>query len=148
MSKKPVFFFFRCRKKKKHVFQTSEWVNLKLFRGKKKNKNGREKKKNKPNLIFLNKNKGSQKILSEWLINYDWEKIKNTFSEKKKTLFRNLSVWVTPKLIPGKKKYATFDWVNTMLVHRMWLVRIVDLILWRVSVLWVLRIFYHDNRLL
>ena len=48
------------------------------------------KKKNKPNMIFLNKNKGSQKNFSEWLINYSWEKIKNTFffsnfSEKKNT---------------------------------------------------------------
>ena len=66
-------------------------------------------------MIFLYKNKGSQKFLSEWLINYSWEKIKNVcfffsnFSEKKKkTLFQNLSEWVTPKLIPGKK-IATFD---------------------------------------
>ena len=30
------------------------------------------------------------------------------FFGKKKTLFSNFSEWVTPKLIPGKKKYGTF----------------------------------------
>ena len=39
-------------------------------------------------MIFFYKNKGGQKILSERLINYSWEKIKNirffsNFSEKK-----------------------------------------------------------------
>ena len=32
----------------------------------------------------------------------------SNFSEKKKTLFQNLSEWVTPKLFPGKKKNRTF----------------------------------------
>ena len=57
---------------------------------------------------FLKKNKGSQNFLSKWQINYSWEKIKKIFFffqffGKKKTLFQNLDVWVTPKLIPGKK---------------------------------------------
>ena len=105
------FFFFRTRKKKTRF--SIEWVSeSKLFRGKKKTKTMPKMagKKNKPNMIFLYKNKGSQKFLSEWLINYSWEKIKNmcffsNFSGKKKqTLFQNLSQWVTPELIPGKKK--------------------------------------------
>ena len=39
--------------------------------------------KNKPNMIFLYKNKGPRKFLSEWLINYSWEKIKTFFFSSK-----------------------------------------------------------------
>ena len=71
-------------------------------------------KKNKPNMIFLYKNKGPRKFLSEWLINYSWEKIKNirfffsNFSEKKKHFSK---IWVSEwplNLSREKKKNATF----------------------------------------
>ena len=72
----------------------------------------------KSNMIFLNKKWRVSKILSEWLINFSWGK-KNIcfiffplFRKKNKTLFANLSEWVTPKLIPEKKN-GTFG--NTLL---------------------------------
>ena len=119
------FFFFSGPGKKKRAFHLSEWVKVN-FSWEKKNRNlaksGR-KKKTSQTWFSLIKNKESPKFLSEWLTNYSWEEKKNTcffflplFRKKKKTLFPNLSEWVTPKLIPGKKN-ATFGLTTNVFMN-------------------------------